>query len=110
MEALISIAFGYAYPVFKPAGIRPVHVGDHRVGKPAFAFFARYFAVYHYADGKKIKNVFYSIVLLFHLVPYGIDALGAAFDFEFQAFCRQFILDGCYEICNICVAPAFGFV
>ena len=108
MQTLVSVALGHREPVAHAARVALVHVGDDAECLPAVQLFAFGCRVDDDAYGEEIIHSVYIYLLLLHLLPDGVDALGASLHVEFQARFDELFLDGLGEAGYICIAALLG--
>ena len=105
MQRLISIAFGNGNPILKARDVGRIYVGNHRIGHPAVLFLVLLLcAVDDDAYGKQVVHSIEVNVLFLHLVPDGVDRLGAALYFILQSAAVEGGLNGLDEVVHILVA------
>ena len=110
VEALIAIALRHAEPVTQSFWVGLIHIGDDGVDLPALLFLLFQRRVEDDADGKEVVDALEAALLLLHLLPDGVDALGAPLDMKFQSSLFEPCLDRSDEAVDVSVARLFGGV
>ena len=92
VQTLIAIAFRYRKPVAHTTWVALIHVRDDTEHLPAFLLFPFGCRVYNDTYGKEVKDAIDIHLLLLHLLPDGMNALGASLHMEFQSSLEQLLL------------------
>ncbi len=85
VETLVAIGLRHADPVAQALRVGLVHVGDDGVGLPTLHLLLLQRGVEDDADGKEVVDAIDTTLLLLHLLPNGVDRLGAALDMKFES-------------------------
>ena len=120
VQTLVTVGLGYGEPVTQTLGVGLVHVSDDGIGLPALHHLTRVgfridrlLSVITFqddTDGKEVIDALKGTLLLLHLLPDGVDGLGAPFDVEVQTSSLQFLLDGSDEAGDIGITALLGSV
>ena len=78
VQTLIAVGFGHAQPVSQALGVGLVHVCHDGVDLPALHLLFLEGRVEDNADGKQVIDALEAALLLLHLLPDGVDALGSS--------------------------------
>ena len=95
VQAFVSVRFRHTEPVAQSFGVGLVHIGDDGIGLPAQGVFLApcsyvlmvLLALNDNSDGKQVVDAFKAAFLFLHLLPDGVNALGAPFHVESQSCC-----------------------
>ena len=104
MQTFVAIAFRHGEPVAKAAEVGGVFVGDERKHFPAIVFLFWFRRVDDDAYGKEVVDAVEAALLFLHLLPDGIDTLGASLHVVAQAFGIKHLADGRNEVFDVSVA------
>ena len=104
METLVAVGLRHAKPVAQTLRIRLIHICHDAVNLPAFHLLALRGRVKNDTDSEEVVNALEGTLLLLHLLPDGMNALGAPFDMEFESCLLKFLLHRSYEVHDILIA------
>ena len=104
MKTLVAVCLRHAEPVAQTLRIRLIHIRHYAVNLPAFHLLTLRGRVKNDTDSEEVVNALEGTLLLLHLLPDGMDALGAPFDMEFESCLLKFLLHRTYEVHDIFVA------
>ena len=104
MKTLVAVGLRHAEPVAQTLRVRLIHIRHDAVNLPAFHLLTLWGRIKNDTDSKEIVNALEGTLLLLHLLPDGMDALGAPLDMEFESCLLKFLLHRTYEIHDILVA------
>ena len=108
VQTLVSVALRHAEPVAHTLWVRLIHVCDQGECLPAQHVFLLSWCVDDDSDGEKVIYTLEGALLLLHLLPDGVDALGASLHVIFQSGSIQFLLDRLDESGDIGIARSLG--
>ena len=108
VQTLISVALRHAEPVAHTLWVWLIHVCDQGEGLPALHVFLLSWCVDDDSDGKEVIYTLEGALLLLHLLPDGVDALGASLHVIFQSGSIEFLLDRLDESGDIGIARCLG--
>ena len=80
MQRLVAVRLGDCNPVAHTLGVGRVAVAHYGIDRPAELLLQLLLTIDNHAQGKNIVNALEGYALLAHLIPDGIDRLGAALD------------------------------
>ena len=106
MQRLVAIRLGHREPVAQALGVGLIHIGNDRIGLPALHLFQLLRTVDDDADGKQIVDALEGALLLLHLLPDGVDRLGAALNVTLDASGLNFLFYRLYEALDIGIASS----
>ena len=104
VQTLISVALRHAEPVAHTLWVRLIHICNQGEGLPAQHVFLLSWCVDDDSDGKEVIYALEGAFLLLHLLPDGVDALGASLHVIFQSGSIEFLLDRLDESGDIGIA------
>ena len=104
VQTLVSVALRHAEPVAHTLWVRLIHICNQGEGLPALHVFLLSWCVDDDADGEKVIYTLEGALLLLHLLPDGVDALGASLHVIFQSGSIEFLLDRLDESGDIGIA------
>ena len=110
VEAFVAVAFGHREPVAHAFWIALIHVGDDAEHLPALGFLSLGGRLEDDADGEEVIDAIDADVLLLHLLPDGVDALGASLHVIVQACGLELLVEGAEEPFYVGVAAALCLV
>ena len=104
VQTLISVALRHAEPVAHTLWVRLIHIRDQGEGLPALHVFLLSRCVDDDSDGEEVIYTLEGALLLLHLLPDGVDALGSSLHVIFQSGSIEFLLDRLDESGDIGIA------
>ena len=108
VQTLVSVALRHAEPVAHTLWVRLIHICNQGEGLPALHIFLLSRCVDDDSDGKEVIYTFEGALLLLHLLPDGVDALGASLHVIFQSGSIEFLLDRLDEAGDIGITRSLG--
>ena len=110
VQTFVAVAFGHGQPVAQTFQVAFVFVGNQREHLPALFFFFLQRCIENDADGKEIVHAAEAALLFLHLLPDGVDALGAPLHVVAQSLGVEHLADRFGEAFDVGIAGAFGGV
>lgn len=110
VQTLVAVALGHGEPVAKAVEVGGVFVGDERKHFPAIVFLFGRRRVDDDAYGKEVVDAVEAALLFLHLLPDGIDALGASLHVVAQPLGVEHLAYGRNEVFDIGVAGTLSGV
>ena len=104
VQALVAVRLRHGEPVAQAFRVGLVHVGHDGVCLPALHFLLIFRTVNDDANGKEVIHPLEGAALLLHLLPDGVNALGAPLHVKLQPSLLQLLPYGAYEVLNVGVA------
>ena len=110
VQAFVAVRLRHAQPVAHTLGVGLVHVGDDGEHLPALHFFHLLRRVEYYAYCEEVVHALEAALLLLHLLPDAVYALGPSLHVELEACLLQLLVYRGNEAFYVCVAALFGGV
>ena len=104
MQTLVAVGLRHAEPVAQTLRVRLIHIRHDAIHLPAFHLLTLRGRVKNDTDSEEVINALEGTLLLFHLLPDGMNALRASLYMELQPSLLQFLLHRTNEIHDILVA------